>query len=731
MTPPELTPANVDPPTHDHEVHWDVRIPVRDGLELAANLWLPKPRHPGETVPAILEMIPYGKDSWRRNGDTGRGEWFAARGFALCRLDVRGTGGSPGIAEDEYEDDQTRDGFDAVEWLAAQPWCNGSVGMWGISWGGFTAIQVAKLRPPHLRAILPMYATDDRYRDDVHLRGGCVTASEKSQYAVSQLGMNAMPPLPAVRPPGWRDDPAAEQAWRAQWLDRLERTPPWLLAWMRNQTDGPYWRRGSLAPDYDALDCAVFAVAGWSDSYVDPAFRMQERCRSARIRTLVGNWVHSYPDDAYPAPNLNWLHEAVRFFGTHLRGDQTGWDNEPAITWFEHAWAEPEAFPTAWPGRWRAAAAVPVPGVEPWALRLGRGTLADDDADAHADAGAHAHSDTDAGAEAEAEAEAAADAGADDAEPEAQAEVDSLPHRATVGAAGPLSWGGGGPPNGLARDLRPDETRGLTYTSAPLERAVSVIGIPEVVLHLSATMPVATCAVRLSEVAPSGMSALVAQGVLNLTHRRSDTDPEPMEPDRVEEVVIPLRATGYRFSPGHRIRLTVLTAMWPILWPSPLPGELRVHRGATTPSRLVLPVLPDDAPTLEPPAFDTTPAGVREVGDGEEEPAVWEVAEDVLRGKVRVTIGEGGASVLEDGSRVYSSERLVLRVADQDPARARLDTDVVYAWTGPDFAADIRATGSIASDEDAFDVAVDLDVRLDGEPFFARRWSERIPRRLV
>ncbi len=684
-------PGPADPATHDVEVRWDVRIPVRDGLQMAANLWLPRPRpdRPGETFPAILEMIPYGKDSWRRNADTGRGEWLAARGFALCRLDVRGTGGSPGLALDEYLPEQTQDGYDAVEWLAAQPWCSGRVGMWGISWGGFTSIQVAMLRPPHLRAILPMYATDDRYRDDVHLRGGCVTASEKSQYAVSQMGMNAMPPLPAVRGEGWRDGP-----WRRQWLDRLERTPPWILAWMRHQTDGPYWRHGSLAPDYDALDCAVFAVGGWNDSYVDPAFRMQERCRAIPIRTLVGNWVHSFPDDAYPGPNVNWLHEAIRFFGAHLRGDPSGWDDEPAITWFEHEWAEPEAFPRVWPGRWRAATALPVPGVVPWTLRLGDGSLI-------------------------ADAESAGDG------------VDVLRHQATVGASGPLSWGSGGAPNGLARDLRPDEARGLVYTSAPLERAVSVIGLPEVVLHLSATMPVATCVVRVSEVAPSGASALVTHGVFNLTHRHSDADPEPLVPGQAEEVAIPLRATGYRFSAGHRIRLAVHTAMWPIVWPSPYAGELHVHHGTAAASRLVLPVLPDDVPTPEPPVFDTSDAGVREVGAGEEDPAVWEVAEDVLRGEVAVTIGEGGASLLEDGSRVYSAERLVLRASDPDPAHASLDTEVAYTWSGPDFSADIRAVGRIASDEAAFDVRVELHVRLDGEPFFARAWSERIARRLA
>ncbi len=198
-----------------------------------------------------------------------------------------------------------------------------------------------------------------------------------------------------------------------------------------------------------------------------------------------------------------------------------------------------------------------------------------------------------------------------------------------------------------------------------------------------------------------------------------------------EEARIPLRATGYRFSPGNRIRLTVLTALRPALWPSPLPGELRVHRGAATPSRLVLPVLHDQAATLKPPAFATAPVVMRTVGGSEEDPPAWTIEQDVLGSSVTVTIGEGGASLLEDGSRMYSSERLVLRVADGDPARARLDTDVIYRWSGPDFAADIRACGSIASDADAFDVAVDLDVRLGGEPFFARGWSERIARRLV
>ncbi len=144
-------------PRHEVGVLFDVRISASDGLELSANLWLPRPLadEPEQTFPAILEMIPYRKDDWRLASDMARGEWLAARGFAFCRLDIRGTGSSPGIATDEYTPRETQDGYDAVEWLAAQPWCNGNVGMWGISYGGFTSIQVAMLRPPHLKAIVP------------------------------------------------------------------------------------------------------------------------------------------------------------------------------------------------------------------------------------------------------------------------------------------------------------------------------------------------------------------------------------------------------------------------------------------------------------------------------------------------------------------------------------------------------------------------------------------------
>ena len=139
--------------------------------------------------------------------------------------------------------------------------------------------------------------------------------------------------------------------------------------------------------------------------------------------------------------------------------------------------------------------------------------------------------------------------------------------------------------------------------------AVEILGVPRVVLHLAVSAPVATAVVRLTDVAPDGTSAQVTAGILNLTHRRSHTDPEPLVPGAVEEVVVRLRPAGYRWLPGHRIRVSVASSAWPVIWPSPYPAEFELHRGPATPSRLVLPVIPPaggpgDATV---PAFKTTP----------------------------------------------------------------------------------------------------------------------------
>ena len=676
-------------PVHGVRSERDVRIPVRDGTELSANLWLPDDASPASPAPAILELIPYRKDDWRANADESRGRYLAARGYVLCRVDVRGTGRSDGIALDEYTAGETRDGYDLVEWLAAQPWCTGRVGMWGISYGGFTSIQVAALRPPHLRAIVPMYATDDRYTDDVHYIGGCVTASELTQYAVSQVASNALPALPARE----------GEDWIAAWRRRLEATPVWLLPWLRHQRDGAYWRQGSLAPAYERIEAAVLLVGGWMDAYVDPALRMLERCPAPR-RAIVGNWSHEFPDDGYPGPNLDWLHELVRFYDHWLKGEPNGTMDESALTWFQRDFAPPEPFPAAWPGRWRAVAAYPPAGAGRRSLWLAGG----DEPLRGGLAGA----------------------------PPSAGGAMRFPHRPTAGLRGGLSWGAGGAPNGLARDIRPDEAGAPTYTSEPLEAALEILGMAELVVQVSTEMPVATLVARLSDVAPDGTSGQVTMGILNLTHRRSHATPEPLMPGTVETVRVPLRAAGYRFAPGHRIRVSVASACWPVIWPSPYAGWLTLHHGGepAAASRLDLPLAPahDDATV---PTFRTELPALDEVGGGSSDTPIWRVTEDVMAGTVTVSTHDGGDTVIPDGARLYSAESHDLTASDADPARARMVSRIRYRLERDGHVMEVDVDGDTTSDATTFHLDLRLVVRLDGEPFHAARTTESIPRDLV
>ena len=671
----------------------DVRILARDGLELSANLFLPDSTGEvgGAATPVILNMDPYRKDDWQAGWDLSLGTYLTERGYAYCRLDVRGTGSSRGVATDEYAAAETLDGHDAVEWLAAQPWCTGAVGMWGLSYGGFTSIQVAATRPPHLRAIVAVQATDDRYTDDVHYVGGAMTVSELAQYAVSQVAENALPPLPSAWGPGWRD------AWR----ERLEATPIWLFEWAREQRDGPYWRRGSLAPDYGRIQAAVLQFGGWMDEYVDAALRIQDRCvNAAGRRTIVGPWVHGLPHHAYPAPNIDWLHEAVRWFDRWLKDERNGADAEPALTWLHRSFTPPERFPSRLNGEWRATAAWPATAPEVRSLALDGGVSP----------GAGSLVET-----------ARGDG------------VDTFTHKPTAGVlGGSLCWGAGHPPNGLAADLHLEDGTGPTYTGDPLTEPLDILGVPVAVLHASATQPVAHLVVRLADVAPDDSIEQVSEGILNLTHRDSHTEPEPLEPGQTYEVRVAMRAAGYRFLPGHRIQLRVASAHWPVIWPSPGVGELSILRGPATPSRLELPLAPAGAEVLAAPAFRTEAPRLREFGSESSEPVAWEAVRDDEAGTVTVRTHEASTSVLPDGvSTLIVGESLAMAASERQPGEGRFENTCEYVLERDGHRVVVVARGTTVATQKAFEMDVAITVELDGAPFFDRAWREVIPRDLL
>ena len=317
---------------------------MRDGTRLAADLYLPTT---GKPAPAILEALPYRKDDL--TGDSHSDDYLRLRaegGFAVCRLDVRGTGSSAGRAVDEYPLTELDDLTDVIAWLAAQPWCSGRVGMFGYSYSGFNSLQVACVRPPGLGAICAIYATDDCYTDDVHYMGGALRAIDLVDYCHYMTPMNALPPVPAVWGDGWRDE----------WLARIAEHEPWLFRWMEEQFDGPYWRRISLRPEYARIECPTMIVAGWADGYRNNTFRTFEHLACEK-ELLIGPWSHMAPATSLPGPHIDLVPEMITFFGRWLGDDDV--ESRPPIRVFVRHATKPEPDGAALDGEWRYEAAWP------------------------------------------------------------------------------------------------------------------------------------------------------------------------------------------------------------------------------------------------------------------------------------------------------------------------------------------------------------------------------------
>lgn len=333
--------------------HEDVRIPLPDGTELYARIWRPVTDEP---VPALLEYLPYRLTDWTAPRDWQRHPWYAGHGYASVRVDVRGHGNSGGDPGDEYDAQELADGVAVVEWLAAQPWCTGSVGMFGISWGGFNSLQIAALAPEPLKAIVTVCSTDDRFDNDVHYMGGSLLAVDMHAWAATMLAFASRPPDPLYAGEGWRD----------QWLSRLGAVEPLLHTWLSHQTRDAYWRHGSVCEDYAAIGAAVLAVGGWHDPYRDTVLRLVSALPADRVRGLIGPWSHQYPDRGLPpGPAIGFLQETLRWWDHWLKGKDTGVMSEPLLrSWISESHPPATTYPTL-PGRWVGDPSWPSPNVDP------------------------------------------------------------------------------------------------------------------------------------------------------------------------------------------------------------------------------------------------------------------------------------------------------------------------------------------------------------------------------
>jgi predicted acyl esterase len=491
-------------------------IELADGTRLAARIWLPADAE-ADPVPAVLEYLPYRKNDGTVVRDAVRQPYLAGHGYAAVRVDMRGSGESDGMLVDEYTGQEQADALEVIAWLAAQAWCTGAVGMHGISWGGFNALQVAALRPPALKAIMTLCSTDDRYADDVHYRGGCVLASDMLHWASSMLAWNARPP-----------DPRLREDWREVWLDRLERTPFFLEPWLAHQRRDDYWRHGSVCEDYAAIECPVYAVGGWADGYTNAVFRLLAGLSAPR-KGLVGPWAHAFPDDALPGPSIGWLQECVRWWDRWLLGRENGVMDGPMVRVFVQDSIPPQPMLDVRAGRWASEDAWP-------SERVSRRVVA------------------------------------------FSGERSLAPVQSLGGCAG--VWCAEGQAADLADDQRVDDALSLCFDLEPLADDVELLGFPAVTLELEVDRPQALVCVRLCDVFPDGTSALVTRGLLNLAHRHGHAEPEAMEPGRRESVRVELDSCAYAVPVDHRLRVAVSSTYWPWAWPSPEAVTPTVYGGS-------------------------------------------------------------------------------------------------------------------------------------------------------
>ncbi len=635
----------------------EVRITMADGVALAATLYLPEG---GDPQPCLLEALPYRKDDLTSSYAESYVALRDEHQYAVCRLDLRGTGSSAGDATDEYPAAEQTDLVEVIAWLADQSWCDGNVGMWGTSYSGFNSLQIACERPPALKAVCAIYSSDDRWTDDVHWRGGALRLVDLVDYCHYMTPMCVLPPVPAV----WGDD------WRSEWRRRLDTNEPWVLTWLRENRDGPYWRHGSVNVDgagngYDRIDCAVMIVAGWADGYRNNSFRTVSALKEAGVphRLLAGPWVHADPSTAFPGPRIDLDREMVAWWDRWLRG-RSPETHQDSVDVFVRTSTPPEAFMDQHEGRW-ITDTWPSPSVSTDVRPLPgpRSLTVDPD----------------------------------------------VGTSAWIDCAGHLPWG-------LSTDQREDDARSLVWEWS--EPRV-VLGQPRVQLRLSADAPAASVSVKLCDVFPDGTSALITRGSLDLAFRdgvHAPASATPLVPGEEYDVEVVLDACAYQLSPGHTLRLSVAGADWPNTIAPPAPLTLTVHEGS-----LELPLREGDE--QPPPAFTPgAPSSSEEPGD-----ISWTITRDVLRGTTTCAVRHGAEyDVPYDGraSEQYAGSVTVDRRTFAQHAYA----DCTYRLTWPGVEVTVASTMRVDVSARGYDVTIEVEAT-DGEQVVAQRaWTEHIPR---
>jgi putative CocE/NonD family hydrolase len=674
MTSPAASAAEAaSQPDYEFELK-EVWIPMPDGVRLAADLYLPKSADPDEVFPVVLEYDPYRKDE-SRSGRYSLYSYFAARGYIVARVDIRGTGRSEGrLIPHEYSDQELDDGEKIIEWLSEHEQSNGNVGMFGISWSGFNSIQLASRNPAALKAIIPIDATEDLFQDDVHYMDGIM---HMDSWEMSQDLYNSLPAAP-------------EYVLDEDYFKNRFDTDPWMLTYKNQQRDGKFWDRASVRDRYESIRIPSFHIGGWYDGYRDSLPRMLENVK-APVKAMIGAWSHAWPNEPYPAPGMEWRHEAVRWFDYWLKGKDTGIMDEPALAVYVRDWHPPGPYLDYAPGHWRYEDGWPIERIDEQTFYFNDN---------------HTLAKTSPG--------------------EAVHQLKYVPSSG-LEAGGPVMWWGD-----VAHDQRPSDAFSLVYDSEPLEEELEILGLPTAVLQVMADAPHANWFVRLSDVAPDGEVTLITGAGFNGAHRNSAREPQALTPGAWFPLNIEMHFTSWVFPKKHRIRMSISNAQWPMLWPTPYPMTTSLQLGGTGASHVVLPRVPPGSvrtPAFLPIEEPEQASGFASLDPGT--PSGYGEIETVERnkrtGEARVVLTNGGSTQYPWGLETYR-ENIEHRTSDPNPERTsvvgsyELEMKLegrVLLW---------QAESSFTSDAENFYYEFVRRVSENGELIRSKTWKQKIPR---
>lgn len=647
-------------------------ITLKDGCKLAARVWLPE-NASEQPVPAILEYLPYR----RRDGTIERDElthaYYAGHGYACLRVDMRGTGDSDGLLHDEYTQQELDDALEVINWITQQAWCSGNVGMMGISWGGFNSLQVAALQPDALKAIVTLCSTDDRYATDIHYKGGALLL-ENLGWASTMLSYQSRPPNPEV----------VGESWKAMWLERLENMPLLLKTWLEHQSRDAYWQHGSICEDYSAVNAATLAVGGWCDAYSNTVLRLIENL-DAPTRGIVGPWAHKYPHFAIPKPQIGFLQESLRWWDKWLKGVETNVLDDPLIRLYKFDSSLPQSHYEHLAGDWLEFDAWPPKEVQSKSLYLATNELKD--------------------------------------APTSQEHVSiqSAENTGTQSGEFCIIWLGPEWP----LDQRPDDAQSVIFEK-DLTHDLSLVGACKLRLRLKSQSEHANLAVRLIDVHPDGQSTRMTYGILNLSQRNSHENPEALPINDWVNANIQLDDIAYTIPKGHKLRLSLSSAYYPLIWPSKDKAKLTLDLSQC---KLELPELSQSVAMKRafPPAESATPADIEIIRPAKNEKTI---THDVVTNSTTTRISDDYGRYTIKRYKLTAEESCQERYTIQanDPLNAVAKTQWKQTLERDDWNIHTESSTQLSCDSEYFYIKAELKAFEANELIFEKHWSEKVKR---